>query len=68
VEIWVPLFREIVKRHRAGDAINKELFSEVGAKFGISGTVASDIYYEIPEDIREIEETTMDMEETSGKT
>jgi hypothetical protein len=68
VEIWDLLFREIVKRHRAGAAINKELFSEVGAKFGVSGTVASDIYYEIPDDIREIEETIMDQEETSGKT
>jgi hypothetical protein len=68
VEIWSPLFREIVKRRRAGDAINKKLFSEVGAKFGVSGTVASDIYYEIPEDIREFEEADMDAEETSGKT
>jgi len=70
VKIWVPLFREIVRRHRSGAAISKELFSEVGRKFGVSGTIASDIYYAIPEDIKEFEEAEMDMDEeieTSGK-
>jgi hypothetical protein len=42
-----PLFRAIRERHETGAAISKDLFAEVGAEFGVSGTVASDIYYEM---------------------
>jgi hypothetical protein len=40
-----PLFTMIQDRHKAGAAINKELFHKVGKEFGVSGTVASEIYY-----------------------
>jgi hypothetical protein len=46
MKIAWPLFHTIRDRHQAGAAINKELFNEVGVEFGISGTVASDLYYE----------------------
>jgi hypothetical protein len=42
-----PLFDVVQERHEAGAAINKELFNEVGAEFGVSGTVASELYYEV---------------------
>jgi hypothetical protein len=40
-----PLFLMIQDRRKAGAAINKELFHKVGKEFGVSGTVASEIYY-----------------------
>jgi hypothetical protein len=47
MKIAGPLFNTIRGRHEAGAAINKELFNEVGAEFGVSGTVASELYYEV---------------------
>jgi hypothetical protein len=47
MKIAEPLFNAIQDRHKAGAAMNKDLFDEVGTEFGISGTVASDLYYEI---------------------
>ncbi len=46
-----PLFDMVQERHKAGAAINKGLFNEVGAEFGVSGTVASDLYYEVIKEI-----------------
>ena len=45
---WVlarPIFETVQERHAAGRSINKELFYEIGREFGVSGTVASEIYY-----------------------
>ena len=47
LKIAGPLFDVVQERHEAGAAINKELFNEVGAEFGVSGTVASELYYEV---------------------
>ena len=33
------------RRHEAGESITKDLFESVGEEFGVSGTVASEIYY-----------------------
>jgi hypothetical protein len=41
-----PLWRRVQERRAAGAAITKELFAEVGAEFGLSATVAADIYYD----------------------
>jgi hypothetical protein len=54
MKIVHPLFLMIRDRHEAGAAINKELFNEVGAEFGVSGTVASELYYKL------LKEMTMD--------
>jgi len=43
------LYDRVVERHRAGEPIDKNLFQAVGEDFGVGGTVASELYYEIKE-------------------
>jgi hypothetical protein len=47
MQIAGPLFEMIRERHEAGTGIGRPLFNAVGAEFGISGTVASELYYEV---------------------
>jgi hypothetical protein len=47
LEIAFDLYERVCERHKAGAAISKPLFEEVGAEFNISGTVASEIYYQV---------------------
>jgi hypothetical protein len=54
--ICEPLWKRIQERRAAGAAITKELFAEVGAEFGLSATVAADIYYDNKELFEEQEE------------
>ena len=54
MKIAGPLFDMVQERHNAGAAIGKPLFDAVGAEFGIGGTVASELYYEV------LKEMTMD--------
>jgi len=45
MEIAEPLWARIRKLHDEGQPIGKPLFAAVGKEFGVSGTVASEIYY-----------------------
>ena len=40
------ILERVQQRHEAGESIVKGLFETVGQEFGVSGTVASDIYYD----------------------
>jgi hypothetical protein len=69
------LFLKVRERHKAGAAISKSLFEEVGEEFefGVSGTVASEIYYKTKDhwegqgfSINEIEEI-LEFMETLGR-
>jgi hypothetical protein len=37
--------QQVEERHKAGEALDKELFHAVGREFGVGGTVASELYY-----------------------
>jgi hypothetical protein len=41
-----PLLGRVEGRRKKGERVDKDLFDSVGEEFGISGTVASEIYYE----------------------
>ena len=43
------LYERVEERHSAGEPIDKSLFEAVGKDFGVGGTVASELYYEIKE-------------------
>jgi hypothetical protein len=47
LQIKRPLFIEVLDRNEAGEGIGKELFASVGKKFGVSATLAEEIYYEM---------------------
>jgi hypothetical protein len=47
LDIAFDLYERVCERHKAGAAISKPLFEDVGAEFNISGTVASEIYYQV---------------------
>ena len=43
------IYERVVERHIAGEPIDKNLFEAVGKNFGVGGTVASELYYEVKE-------------------
>jgi len=45
MEIAFPIWHRIRKLHDAGRPIDKALFAKVGKEFGVSGTVAGELYY-----------------------
>lgn len=46
LELALPIYERVEEAKRLGHPVNKELFEDIGKKLGVSGTVASDIYYE----------------------
>jgi hypothetical protein len=53
---WVitePLWTRVVDLHAEGKPLDKELFNTVGKEFGVSGTVASEIYYGVMHEMAE---------------
>jgi hypothetical protein len=69
IEIAEPLVREVIRRHRANEKLDKEkIFTAVGKQFGVSATIASDIYYDAPKFVLKNIEAEMNKgNETSGK-
>jgi hypothetical protein len=56
MEIADPIWQRIRHLHRAGKPIDKELFNKVGKEFGVSGTIASELYYDLMYEAIETEE------------
>jgi hypothetical protein len=52
-EIAFNVFGRVQALHKAGQPIGEILFEEVGKEFGIKKTLASQLYYECAEEIRE---------------
>jgi hypothetical protein len=55
MKISEPLFYRVRDRYVAGEPMDEGLFDRVGAEFGISGTVAKDLYYELMHEMIENE-------------
>jgi hypothetical protein len=53
-EIAFNVFDRVQALHKAGQPIDENLFEEVGKEFGIKKTLASQLYYECGEEIREM--------------
>jgi hypothetical protein len=51
LQIKRSLYLEVGQRAMAGEGIGKEFFALVGEKFGVSATVAEEIYYEYLRDM-----------------
>ena len=47
MEIADPICSRVRKLQEEGKGIGKELFAAVGKEFGVSGTVAEEIYYDL---------------------
>jgi hypothetical protein len=45
MKITFPICRRINDLRKAGKPLDKSLFSKVGKEFGVSGTVAAELYY-----------------------
>ena len=43
--VGLKVFERVEERHKAGEALDKDLFAEVGKEFGVGGTVAAELYY-----------------------
>jgi hypothetical protein len=56
MEIAGQVFRRVRALHEAGKPIDKSLFSKVGREFGVGGTIASELYYEVGHALIETEE------------
>jgi len=67
MEIASPIERRISDLHKAGKAIDKSLFAEVGKEFGVSGTIASELYYELMHESIESEEDWINRKPLPGK-
>jgi hypothetical protein len=50
------IFQRVEELHAAGKARDKKLFGTVGEEFGVGGTVASELYYKIREEFRQVED------------
>ena len=55
LELMEPIFEPVRECHEAGQSITKDLFEFIGEEFGLSGTVASEIYYAKKDIINELE-------------
>jgi hypothetical protein len=45
--------QHIWDRNEGGEPISKDLFESVGKKFGVSGTVAAEIYYQVMKEFKD---------------
>ena len=54
MEIADPIWRYVRKLQEEGRPIGKELFAAVGKDFGVSGTVAEQIYYDLKHESAEM--------------
>ena len=64
MEIADPIWRYVRKLQEAGRRIGKQLFAAVGKEFGVSGTVAEEIYYGL---IHESHEMAADDDDTNNR-
>jgi hypothetical protein len=61
------LFWRVEELHGAGKSIDKDLFATVGKEFGVGGTVAAELYYEVRAHWNMNDDDTINRKQPSGK-